>query len=369
MNYYEHHLGDYVKDAGHLTMVEDGAYRRLIDAYYIKEAPIPLDMNKACRLARAMDPDERTAVETVLNEFFDKTEHGWTHGRCDEEIARYREKQAAEPAKKENDRQRQQRARDRRKQMFEFLRDHGVTAPWDATTEQLQAAIDNVKKAGQGADIPPPSAPDHTSDHAPVTEPVTPPVTRDNTATQSPVPSHHYSGADAPARPAAEPAEPPAPAPELPARLPCGDLIPENPDLYGTPGNQTAEQRERELWHAGKAILLADGVSKAVAGSFVGGLVQKFGRDIVVEVVRAAVVERPAGPKAWMQAACQTRAGIRRNVTPIQSAAERRGDHLADLIGDDKPSENTHANHSRTASGDVIDVAGRFVDPDVRTGT
>jgi len=27
MNYYEHHLGDYVRDTAHLSMLEDGACR------------------------------------------------------------------------------------------------------------------------------------------------------------------------------------------------------------------------------------------------------------------------------------------------------------------------------------------------------
>ena len=176
MNYYEHHLGDYVKDTLYLTMVQDGAYRRLLDVYYIKEEPIPLDMKGAYQRARATTKPERDAVAMVLKEFFVKTADGWRHGRCDEEIERYRQKQEAAPVKKENDRERQQRARDRRKALFEELRDYGVTAAWDATTSQLQDALEKVK-----------SQPNN--EH--VTPPVTPPVTRDNTATQSPVTSNH----------------------------------------------------------------------------------------------------------------------------------------------------------------------------------
>lgn len=41
MNFYEHHLGDYMRDTAHLSMIEDAAYRRLLDAYYIREAPLP----------------------------------------------------------------------------------------------------------------------------------------------------------------------------------------------------------------------------------------------------------------------------------------------------------------------------------------
>ena len=32
MNYYERHLGDYARDAGHLSMLEHGAYALLLNA-------------------------------------------------------------------------------------------------------------------------------------------------------------------------------------------------------------------------------------------------------------------------------------------------------------------------------------------------
>ncbi len=94
MNYYEHHLGDYMRDTAHLSMLEDGAYRRLMDAYYIKEAPIPTELRDACRLARAQAKQEREAVEIVLKEFFSLEPDGWHHKRCAAEIARYQDKQA-----------------------------------------------------------------------------------------------------------------------------------------------------------------------------------------------------------------------------------------------------------------------------------
>lgn len=92
MNYYEHHLGDYMRDAGHLSMLEDGAYRRLLDAYYIREEPLPVSIKDVCRIVRAVSKPERVAVETVLREFFDLRETGWHHIRCDKEIERYNAK-------------------------------------------------------------------------------------------------------------------------------------------------------------------------------------------------------------------------------------------------------------------------------------
>lgn len=93
MNYYEHHLGDYLRDTAHLSMLEDGAYRRLLDAYYIREAPLPSSIREVFRLVRASSKRDREAVETVLREFFVESLEGWTHARCAREISRFMDKQ------------------------------------------------------------------------------------------------------------------------------------------------------------------------------------------------------------------------------------------------------------------------------------
>lgn len=95
MNYYEHHIGDYLKDTAHLSMIEDAAYRRLIDVYYTRETPLPTDRKAAQKLARAQSKEERAAVDYVLDEFFELREDGWYRSRCDEEIGKERKKQAA----------------------------------------------------------------------------------------------------------------------------------------------------------------------------------------------------------------------------------------------------------------------------------
>ena len=85
MNYYEHHLGDYAKDTGHLSMLEHGAYRILLDRYYSTEAGIPAA--QAYRLARARSEEERQAVDVVLEEFFERVDGVWINRRAEEEIA------------------------------------------------------------------------------------------------------------------------------------------------------------------------------------------------------------------------------------------------------------------------------------------
>lgn len=94
MNYYAFHIGDYISATKHLTWDEDMAYRRLLDAYYTREMALPLDVNQVYRLACATTPEQRAAVDTVLAEFFEKTESGWSNARCDEVIYEAAEKRA-----------------------------------------------------------------------------------------------------------------------------------------------------------------------------------------------------------------------------------------------------------------------------------
>jgi uncharacterized protein YdaU (DUF1376 family) len=89
VNYFEFHIGDYAAATQHLSDEEDLVYRRLLDAYYRDERPIPSDLRLACRLARARTDAMREAVEVVLREFFVLAEDGWRSKRADEVIARH----------------------------------------------------------------------------------------------------------------------------------------------------------------------------------------------------------------------------------------------------------------------------------------
>jgi uncharacterized protein YdaU (DUF1376 family) len=84
MNFYKRHIGDYIKKAGHLTLLEHGIYARLMDVYYTREAGIPED--KAARLIGARTKEEVQALANVLDEFFTLVDGVWTQGRCEEEI-------------------------------------------------------------------------------------------------------------------------------------------------------------------------------------------------------------------------------------------------------------------------------------------
>lgn len=92
MNYYPHHVGDYAAATGHLSLLEHGVYRMLLDAYYESERPLPADRKRVYRRVRATTKAERQAVDAVLDEFFQEGPDGLRHARCDAEIARARDK-------------------------------------------------------------------------------------------------------------------------------------------------------------------------------------------------------------------------------------------------------------------------------------
>lgn len=87
MHYYNFHIGDYKSHTHHLTPIEDLAYRRLLDHYYLHEAPI-----KQRDIARQIGlRDYEQEVLSVLDEFFISIESGYINPRADEEIAKYKE--------------------------------------------------------------------------------------------------------------------------------------------------------------------------------------------------------------------------------------------------------------------------------------
>lgn len=92
MHYYSHNIADYRKDTLGLTLIEHGAYRQLLDQYYLDEKPLPLDEEILYRLVNARNQDEKYAVRYAIKSFFTKTEDGYVHGRCAAEIEAYKAK-------------------------------------------------------------------------------------------------------------------------------------------------------------------------------------------------------------------------------------------------------------------------------------
>jgi len=90
MHYYQFNIGDYAKSTRHLTLMQDLAYRRLLDMYYDTSKPLSTDVKKLSRLIGM--PENQADVEVVLSDFFDLYDIGYSQKRVDEELAAYIQK-------------------------------------------------------------------------------------------------------------------------------------------------------------------------------------------------------------------------------------------------------------------------------------
>lgn len=86
MNYYKHNIGDYRRDTAHLSLIEHGIYRQMLDQYYLDEKPLIADKEKLMRSLCVRNADELRAAENVLNDFFKLTKKGYEHIRCEREL-------------------------------------------------------------------------------------------------------------------------------------------------------------------------------------------------------------------------------------------------------------------------------------------
>jgi uncharacterized protein YdaU (DUF1376 family) len=85
MKFYKRFPGDITIKTGDLSLIEFGAYDRLLDHYYAKEQPIAPD--RAYTVARCQTAADRKAVDRVLAEYWTLTDEGWVQERADEMIA------------------------------------------------------------------------------------------------------------------------------------------------------------------------------------------------------------------------------------------------------------------------------------------
>jgi len=91
MHYFQFNIGDYASHTRHLSLLEDLAYRRLLDLYYLKDGEIYGDEAEVARQIGMRDHSRE--VTQVLQDFFSIGEDDrWTHDRCDAEIEHFRQK-------------------------------------------------------------------------------------------------------------------------------------------------------------------------------------------------------------------------------------------------------------------------------------
>lgn len=87
MNFYPFHIGDYAAHTRHLSLMEDLAYRRLIDLYYLSEGSIVGSWELIAR--RIGMSDISSDVKYILETYFELNGEKWVNKRCDEELAKY----------------------------------------------------------------------------------------------------------------------------------------------------------------------------------------------------------------------------------------------------------------------------------------
>lgn len=245
MNYYEKHIGDFIKDTIGLSMLEEGAYNRMLDQVYQTERPLPVEKKEIYRMARANSLAERKAVDYVLLKFFEQDTNGYIQKRAMEAIEEYWDREPAEQEKKENAKERKRRSRERRKALFEQLREHGVVPDFNASIRTLEAALSRVT----GSDS-----------HAP--------VTGDGTITQTPDTNH-----------------------QTPVLKPIGHRASEQPELAR--GGPTSENAGKPEVTPTAAALLSQAMRKHGVMSNPGDprLIALGNQGVTVETVEAACEE------------------------------------------------------------------------------
>ncbi len=90
MHYYQFNIGDYTSHTARLSPIEDLAYRRLLDLYYLNERPF-----NGCStdVAREIGLSEyQSEVDYVLGKYFPLTDEKWTNKRASKEIRFYQSK-------------------------------------------------------------------------------------------------------------------------------------------------------------------------------------------------------------------------------------------------------------------------------------
>lgn len=89
MNYYQHHIGDFIRDTARLSDSQCMAYMRMLWIYYENESPLEDDADAIAFKIGANAGD----VTQILKHFFFLHDDGlWHQARCDKEILAFREK-------------------------------------------------------------------------------------------------------------------------------------------------------------------------------------------------------------------------------------------------------------------------------------
>lgn len=89
MHYYKLNIAGWNLGAGHLSLEEEAIYFRLVNHYYKTESPISIETQSVFRKLKILEQAE-TAL-AILGEFFELTEDGWRHEKCEKLLQEYHE--------------------------------------------------------------------------------------------------------------------------------------------------------------------------------------------------------------------------------------------------------------------------------------
>jgi uncharacterized protein YdaU (DUF1376 family) len=90
VNFIKLFIGDYLRDTGHLSIAEHGAYLLMLQHFYATEKPLPV--GKALhRLLRAESKTDRDAIDAIARLFWTETDGGLVNQRGLREFARTEE--------------------------------------------------------------------------------------------------------------------------------------------------------------------------------------------------------------------------------------------------------------------------------------
>ena len=132
MHYYQHHIGDFIKDTSFLTNEEVGIYLKLLWLYYDTEQPLPSSIFELSMKVNARDNKE--SLLGILNTFFKLEDDEWHHKRCDKEISFY--KQQLETASKAGKASAAKRALNKNSTGVERALDSGSTVVQPTNNQQ-----------------------------------------------------------------------------------------------------------------------------------------------------------------------------------------------------------------------------------------
>ena len=90
MHYYQFNIGDYASHTRNLSLLEDLAYRRLLDEYYLHEQPLNPSVTLVARHIGMQGHEDE--VKFVLETFFELGDFGWVNNRANQEIEHFRAK-------------------------------------------------------------------------------------------------------------------------------------------------------------------------------------------------------------------------------------------------------------------------------------